>query len=230
MARLPRLSLPGIPQHVVQQGNNLQTCFFTGSDYDYYLDCLREGTEKYDVMVHAYSLLANHLHLLMTPSSEAGISRLMQYLGRRFVRYINDTYQRSGTLWEGRYHASLIDSDNYLLSCQCYIELSPVRLGMVDDPREYPWSSYHYNAFGERDALIVPHAQYLALGQSKDTRHSRYRKLCFSRPGKDLISSIEEAAQGNRVLGSEDFIDQIEQIFAISVRKHQPGRPRLTQV
>ncbi len=140
MPRLPRLNLPNIPQHVVQRGNNRQATFFYEQNYTVYLDKLKEYGKKFDVAIHAYVLMTNHVHLLMTPSTKTGISQLMQSLGRYYVRYINKTYNRSGTLWEGRYKSTLVSSEHYFLLVSRYIELNPVRADMVAHPAEYPWS------------------------------------------------------------------------------------------
>lgn len=143
MARLPRLNLPNIPQHVVQRGNNRQVCFFSEQDYTLYLDKLKDYAKKCHVNEHAFVLMTNHVHLLMTPETEKGVSQLMQSLGRYYVMYINKTYQRTGTLWEGRYKSksTVVDSEKYFLLVSRYIELNPVRANMVEHPAEYPWSS-----------------------------------------------------------------------------------------
>jgi len=164
MARLPRLNMAGIPQHVVQRGNNKQACFFDEQDYTVYLDKLKHYSKKYSVDVHAYILMTNHVHILMTPQTETGVSRLMQALGRYYVRYVNQTYQRTGTLWEGRFKSALIDSENYFLLVSRYIELNPVRACMVEHPAQYPWSSYRGNATDVDIALLKPHFCYRALG------------------------------------------------------------------
>ena len=149
MARLPRLNLPGIPQHVIQRGNNRHVCFYTEQDYTVYLSKLKEYSEKYQVAVHSYVLMTNHVHLLMTPEEGNGVSKLIQSLGRYYVRYVNKTHGRTGTLWEGRYKSTLVDSENYFLTVSRYIELNPVRADMVGHPGEYPWSSYQKNAMGK---------------------------------------------------------------------------------
>ena len=146
MPRKPRFNIVGIPQHVIQRGNNREPCFYSEQDYQRYLKDLSDSAKKHDCRIHAYVLMTNHVHLLVTPMVEHGISNMMQALGRRYVYYINKNYQRSGTLWEGRYKASLIDNERYLLTCMRYIELNPVRAKMVEHPGEYPWSSYQANA------------------------------------------------------------------------------------
>ena len=170
MPRKTRMYLPGVPCHLVQRGNNKQVCFFTENDYRYYLDCIRQGLKQYKAKLHAYVLMTNHVHLLVTPDYEDSLPRLMQLIGRQYVQYINKTYNRTGTLWEGRYKSSLIDSENYLLTCSRYIELNPVNAGMVDKPEEYCWSSYHHNGLGKTNSLLSSHALYLGLGPNKVDR------------------------------------------------------------
>src|SRR5690348_7286923 len=157
MPRKPRFQVPGVPAHVVQRGNNRQAIFFESSDYAAYLNWLREGLKRYGCELHAYALMTNHVHLLMTPDSRDAISRTMQYVGRHFVPYINFSYGRTGTLWEGRYKASLVQEEHYLLLCMRYIEMNPVRAGMVKSPSHYRWSSYRSNAQGQEDPLVTAH-------------------------------------------------------------------------
>lgn len=157
MPRKTRMYLPGVPVHIVQRGNNREACFFCDDDYLYYKELLAEGLKRYGGELHAYCLMTNHVHLLISPVAEDSIPRIVQHLGRQYVQYINKYYRRSGTLWEGRYKSSLIDEENYLLTCSRYIELNPVAAGMVKTPDEYRWSSYRANAWGKHDALVVPH-------------------------------------------------------------------------
>ena len=164
MPRKPRFYIAGMPVHVVQRGNNRQPRFFDDADYSAYLKWLREAAEKYGCAIHAYVLMTNHVHILATPEDTNGISRMMQYVGRWYVPYINKTYGRSGTLWEGRYKSSLIDAANYFLACSRYIEMNPVRAGMVSQPWDYVWSSYACNAEGKADKVVQPHVLYNTLG------------------------------------------------------------------
>jgi putative transposase len=142
MARLPRYTLPGQPQHVILRGNNRSIIFAADEDYRFFLDCLGDAATRHGCVIHAYVLMTNHVHLLITPEHEGSIGKALQSVGRRYVQYFNYTYQRTGTLWEGRYKATLIDSESYLLTCYRYIELNPVRADMVPHPRDYLWSSY----------------------------------------------------------------------------------------
>ena len=210
MARLPRLNLPGIPQHVVQRGNNREACFFSEEDYAVYLDKLKDYSQKYQVAVHSYVLMTNHVHLLMTPKTETGISQLMQALGRYYVRYINHTYNRTGTLWEGRYKSTLVDSDHYFLIVSRYIELNPVRADMVSNPADYRWSSYHRNALGKPITLITPHHLYQSLAKTDPTRQKRYRALFERHIPKQALEDIRIATNRAWLLGDIRFKKQIE--------------------
>jgi putative transposase len=210
MARLARLNLPGIPQHIVQRGNNRQVCFFTEQDYTVYLSKLKEYSQKYNVAVHSYILMTNHIHLLLTPKEGNGISRLIQSLGRYYVRYVNQTHGRSGTLWEGRYKSTLIDSDNYFLVVSRYIELNPVRARMVKHPFEYPWSSYQNNAEGKRIELLTPHICYQSLGKTDKKRQEKYKSLFEDKIPDYTIKEIRDATNKAWVLGDSKFKQQIE--------------------
>lgn len=210
MARLPRLSVAGVPQHVVQRGNNRQVSFFNDEGYGVYLDKLKEYSRKYGVDVHSYVLMTNHVHLLVTPDESQGVSRLMQALGRYYVRYVNQIHKRTGTLWEGRYKSTLIDSECYFLAVSRYIEFNPVRAKMVNHPAEYTWSSYQMNGLGRAIELITPHATYQALGISDKRRQEAYRAL-FEQPLPDCtVKEIREATSKAWVLGDEHFKQQIE--------------------
>jgi len=211
MARLPRLNLPNVPQHVVQRGNNRQVSFFYEQDYTVYLDKLKEYGKKFNVAIHAYVLMTNHVHLLMTPATQTGVSQLMQSLGHYYVRYINKTYNRSGTLWEGRYKSTLVDSEKYFLLVSRYIELNPVRADMVVHPAEYPWSSYQGNALGETIELLSDHSCYTALGEDAESRNIAYRALFKAHISELNLTEIREATNKAWVLGNDRFKEQIEQ-------------------
>src|SRR6266566_5488749 len=194
MPRKLRFTLPGIPQHVIQRGNNREPCFLGEPDYRRYLDDLLASAVKYACRVHAYVLMTNHVHLLVTPlQEEPGIAEMMQALGRRYVYYINKRYQRTGTLWEGRYKASLVDPDAYLLTCMRYIELNPVRAQMVSHAGEYKWSSYIGNAQGPTDAVLSPHPLYSALGVTVAERQHAYRELFRCHLDDNSIHEIRDA-------------------------------------
>jgi putative transposase len=166
-----------LPVHVIQRGNNRQACFASDADLKAYANWLFEASRKYRIRVHAWVFMTNHVHLLMTPSCWSGISGAMQYLGRCYVRYFNFTYQRTGSLFEGRFKSSIVQDHHYLLACQRYIELNPVRAGMVNDPADYSWSSYRAHAYGHNVKMWKPHAEYQALGSTRFVRMAAYRRL-----------------------------------------------------
>jgi len=226
MPRQQRYRLPGVPQHIIQRGNNRQVTFFDESDYSHYLEDLQEAAEKWDCNIHAYVLMTNHVHLLMTPNLEEGIAKVMQSVGRKYVRYINGTYSRSGTLWEGRYKASIVHSEAYLLTCYRYIELNPVRAGMVDSPADYRWSSFRYNAYGETNPLISAHAEYQKLGVADSERQRAYRELFRHTIDNDRLHEIRESLQQCRVLGNDHFRLEIEAALGINAAPQKRGRPR----
>lgn len=211
MARLPRFVIPDHPQHVIIRGNNREPIFIADDDYQFYLEKLKQACEKHDCAVHAYVLMTNHVHLLITPHSEDGLSKVMQMVGRYYVQYFNHSYQRTGTLWEGRYKATLIDSEHYLLTCYRYIELNPVRAkDMVDHPADYPWSSYRFNALGQENDLLTPHEEYLKLGQSDEQRQQVYRALFDNHVSEATLDEIRQATNKAWVLGNGHFKDKIE--------------------
>lgn len=210
MARLPRFIVPGYPQHVIQRGNNRQQILLEEADYWFLWEKLSSAAEKFRCDIHAYTLMPNHFHLLLTPRQDNGIGKLMQYVGRYYVHYFNRRYDRTGTLWEGRYRATLLDPEIYLLPCSRYLELNAVRAGFVDDPADYGWSSYACNALGTNDKLVVPHAEYRRLGQSLKARQAAYRKG-FDQPlAEDLLSKMRTATNKAWVLGDEAFIRDME--------------------
>jgi len=229
MPRKPRFNLPGIPQHLVQRGNNREPCFYAEQDYQRYLFDLGEVSKKYSCHIHAYVLMTNHVHLLVTPLKEHSISEMMQALGRRYVYYFNKTYRRTGTLWEGRFKSSLVDSDRYLFQCMRYIELNPVRAGMVEHPGEYKWSSYQSNAQGVQDALIKPHPLYLELAQKNVERQYIYRELFRVHLDDEVLHDIRDSLNHELVLGRTYFKDRIEELTKRQVRPGQPGRPQIAE-
>jgi REP-associated tyrosine transposase len=212
MARLPRFVIPGQPQHVIQRGNNRDNIFLAEEDYRFYLAKLAQACRKFQCAIHAYVLMTNHVHLLITPATENGISKVMQSLGRNYVQYFNYRYQRTGTLWEGRYKATLLDSERYLLACSLYIELNPVRASMVRIPDEYLWSSYHGNALGKDDLLLKKHLVFQALGQNPLERCKNYKALFEHHLSDKIVDEIREATNKSWVLGNDKFKDQIEEL------------------
>ena len=224
--RKPRFFLPDVPTHIVQRGNNRQAIFFAEEDYQAYLGWLREAAARWSCDIHAYVLMTNHVHLLLTPRDAEGISRLMQYLGRRYVPYVNHQYRRSGTLWEGRFKASLIQTDRYLLVCHRYIELNPVRAEMVEAPGDYRWSSYRHNALAEDDATLTPHAEYLRLGATDDERRTSYRALFAGLIEPGLLKQMRNCLQTGTPFGNDRFREEIECTLGRRVGFSARGRPR----
>jgi putative transposase len=226
MPRKRRFFLPDIPVHVVQRGNNRQAVFFDDNDYRVYLDWLADAASQHGCLVHAYVLMTNHIHLLMTPATDQSISAALQALGRRFVPYINHSYQRTGTLWEGRFKASPVQNEDYLLTCYRYIELNPVRAGMVENPADYPCSSYRANALGEHAPLLRPHPVYLSLGASEAERQSAYRDLFANQLDPKTLRAVRSCLQTGTPLGNDRFRAQIEQALGVKVGYSSRGRPR----
>ena len=225
MPRKPRFFVSDIPVHVVQRGNNREAIFFDDEDYRAYLNWLEEGALRYGCAIHAYVLMTNHTHLLVAPNTRESVSRLLQYVGRRYVPYINHKYGRSGTLWEGRFKASLIDAEAYLLACYRYIELNPVRAGMVKAPGEYEWSSYQGNALGDSNALLTGHPLYLALSADAETRRARYRALFGAHPSDSLLTEVRNCLNTGTPLGNDRFRSQIEAVLRMKVGQSRRGRP-----
>jgi len=225
MPRPPRFDIPGHPQHVVIRGNNRQALFVQRSDYSYFLNLLTKLARGHSCDIHCYVLMTNHTHLLITPCRKNGLPKLIQSLGRRYVQYFNKRYRRTGTLFEGRYKASLVARDEYLLCCYRYIELNPVRAQIVRHPADYMASSYRYNAFGEPDPLVAEHPTYLNLGDCSARRQHRYRQFVQRQDRETQVTSIREATQACHALGDDQFKDRMERILGRSVRPVKRGRP-----
>lgn len=221
MARLTRLCLPDIPQHIIQRGTNRQVCFASEEDFVAYSYWLTESASKYDVEIHAWVLMTNHVHLLVTPKTSEGVSRMMQTLGRHYVRYFNCTYRRTGTLWEGRFKSCVVNAEEYLLICQRYIELNPVRAGMVVSPEAYVWSSYRANGLGRATKLWTPHWVYNRLGKTVEERAKAYRALFSGHLDKKALDEIRVASNKGMALGSDKFKQEIE---ALSGRRVTPKK------
>jgi putative transposase len=226
MPRKPRMYLPGVPCHVIQRGNNREATFFSDQDYQYYLECLSDAVTRYGVDVHAYVLMTNHVHLLMSPQKKDSISLTMQSVGRRYVQYINKVYRRTGTLWESRHKASIVDAAHYLIACSRYIELNPVAANMVSHPAEYRWSSYRCNAHGQACSLIRPHQLYLDMGHCNRDRQKAYADLFKSALDKKDVDVIRNAARFSMPTGDNRFKAQIEKALNRKLGYAHRGRPR----
>ncbi len=229
MARLPRFVIPGQPQHIILRGNNRTEIFCADADYLFYLEKLKQACNAHGCDIHAYVLMTNHVHLLVTPFEEHSLPKAMQMLGRYYVQYYNYCYQRTGTLWEGRYKATLIDSEAYLLTCMRYIELNPVRADMVAHPSEYPWSSYHYNALGQPNDLITPHSEYRRLGKTDDERQAAYRQLFKSHIPEGIVNEIRESTNKAWVLGNDRFKQRIQMKLERRVEPKPKGGDRKSE-
>lgn len=225
MARLPRLSLPGHPHHVIQRGNNRQAIFHTDADRALFLDLLRDSASAHGVAVHAYVLMGNHFHLLLTPAREGGLSRCMQALGRRYVRQFNDLHGRSGTLWEGRYRAALLQAERYLLPCMVYLDLNPVRDGLVVQPQDYAWSSHGHYAGLRVDKCLTPHPLVWQLGNTPFDRESRYRDLVQQGVSAPVQQALTASALSGWALGEGEFVARLQQSVPRRLTKGSPGRP-----
>ena len=225
MPRRPRVHLDNVPLHIVQRGHNREPCFFTEEDYQSYLHWLGEALTEAGCVLHAYVLMTNHVHLLLTPGKAELVPKLLISLGRRYVQYINRTYRRTGTLWDSRYKSSLVQAETYLLTCQRYIELNPVRAAMVEDPAHYRWSSYRANGLGQPDVRLTPHELYYALGPNGQKRQAAYRALFRAHLDRDAIDDIRLALNQNQPLGNERFYATIEQMTGIRRETKPRGRP-----
>jgi putative transposase len=229
MPRRARLSVPGIPWHIIQRGNNRATCFHSDRDYLRYIDDLTEQSKRFDCAIHAYVLMSNHVHLLLTPRQHSSAALFMRNVGQRYAQYVNRVYQRTGTLWEGRFRSCLTQSERYVLACYRYIEMNPVRACIAHHPRDYRWSSYRANGIGRLDSLITPHPLYMALAHDDTARRAAYRALCGDGLEPDMIERIRAATHSNVVLGDEHFTQQIARTLERRVTPGKAGRPRLAR-
>jgi len=218
--------MAGVPAHVMQRGHNREPIFFKDVDYLEYLKIVKRVADQFECQIHAYVLMTNHVHFLLTPAHSGSISLLFQNLGREYVSYINKTYGRSGTLWGGRHKGCIIDTSDYFLMCMQYIELNPVRAGMVSDPNDYPWSSYKANALGLASVILTPHMEYLALAQDKDLRIERYSQLLASQIEGESLKNLRDCLQSGTPLGNKEFIVMVEKTLNVSVGLPRRGRPK----
>ncbi len=225
MPRKPRFYVAGASVHALQRGHNRSAVFFGDLDYLEYLRCLKQAADSCGCAVHAYVLMTNHVHLLLTPSGADSVGRMFQSIGRHYVRHINETYKRHGGLWEGRYKSNVVESQAYFLSCMRYIELNPVRAGITDHPANYRWSSHLANAHGVSNAILTAHAEYLALGGAPDARQSAYRGLFDLRMDAVPLAPIRGALQTGTPLGNEKFKAEIETALQRKVGHARRGRP-----
>lgn len=225
MARRHRLTVPGVAQHIIQRGVDRGTCFCDDFDREFYLATLAEIAAEHDCAVHAYVLMTNHVHLLATSRGSGGLSRLMQCLGRRYVRWFNDRHHRTGTLWEGRFRSCLVGTEQYVLRCYRYIEMNPVRAQMISDALEYRWSSAKGNAGDCEDPILSPHETYAALSSEPTTRRRRYRALLAEALSQDDLTAIRTHVNQGAAYGSDRFHRQIEELTGRTPKLRKQGRP-----
>ena len=229
MARLPRLTVPGYPHHIIQRGNNRQAIFAATRDYELLLELLNEHARAQKVALHGYVLMSNHFHLLATPETTEGIPQMMQAVGRRYVRNFNLRHGRTGTLWEGRYKSTLIEAERYLLACMVYMDLNPVRAGMVADPADYPWSSHHHYVGRRADRLVTPHPLYWELGNTPFARDAAYAGLIGAGIGQDQQRALTDSALRGWALGSADYVADLQRRTERRVAPGRAGRPSGTK-
>jgi putative transposase len=226
MARLPRYAIKNHPQHIIQQGRDGQQIFFADQDYQYFHDCLDAAAYNYQLKVHAYVLMPDHVHILATPGNTDSISRTTQSIGRNYVQYFNECYGGSGTLWEGRYRATVVESKRYLLTCCRYIEMNPVRNGLVKTAADYRWSSYAHNALGKTDEMITAHKEYLQLGGDDKSRNKTYRAMFRQTLSAEQVQQITDATFKGWVLGDSSFARKIEKLSGRRATQLPKGRPK----
>lgn len=226
MSRSPRITIPAYPHHIIQRGNNRQAMFFADDDYRFFIDCLRQAKSKCCSRIYAYVLMTNHIHLLVEPAEIGDLGRFMQSVGRRYVRYINAKYQRSGTLWEGRFKSAAVSRDEYLIVCSRYIELNPVRAGLVTHPKDYRWSSYQHRAMGRSDNLLDDDPWYTGLGTTAEERRARYGGWIESEINQGEWAEIRQSTQRGRLIGREAFQKQVEAMTGRRLAGESRGRPK----
>lgn len=226
MARRPRLDLPGYLQHVIIRGNNRQVIFVAEDDYLFYLELLSEAASKYRCSIHAWVLMTNHIHLLMTSTEVGAIGKVIQSVGRRYVQYFNYCYKRTGTLWEGRYKSTIVDTERYALTCYRYIEMNPIRAGMHVYSEDYRWSSYQYNAMGLDDNIVTPHPAYLSLADDAPARRIRYRELFTEAVDQKLTDQIRFSTNKGWILGNAKFKDEVGELLNTRVEPLKRGGDR----
>jgi putative transposase len=222
MPRKLRLFFPDVAAHIVQRGVDRGVCFQSDNDRILYLLHLRELSERFGCTVHAYCLMTNHVHLLVTPASDGAVPGMMKGLGQRYAQYFNRKYERTGPLWDGRYHSCIVESAYYVLACYRYIELNPVRAGMIKRPAEYQWSSYRANAECVDDRLTRPHTEFLALGNTSESRRSAYQMMFDQVIDAPLLESIRASTNGGYPLASSGFARRLA-AMGVKVRPAAPG-------
>ncbi len=228
--RLPRLSVANVPQHVIVRGNKGESVFKRAHDCKSYLIFLQDAAEKYQSSVHAYILMANHIHLLISSQQDDGVSRTIQALARHYVPYFNQRYERSGALFNARYRSALVEQGRSVLEVYRYIEDNPVRSRLCEEPSQYQWSSFHANALGVADPVIAPAPEYLNLGDCDERRKEHYLSFFDREQDSEQLNIIRKQTNRSQVIGSETFREIIEKRFGICLREKQRGGDRRSKV
>lgn len=226
MARLPRLTVPGYPHHVIQRGIDRQSIFRDAADYEAMRGFLAEEARAAGVALHAYVLMPDHFHLLLTPPQEGALARMMQGVGRRYVRHFNTQAQRRGTLWEGRYRCALLQPETFLLAGMAYLDLHPVRAGLVEAPANHPWSSHRHCIGQAMDKGISPHPLYWALGNTPFAREQAYAEYVARGQGTELVHRLTDAALHGWAMGDQAFLSDLQKQTDRRLQRGRPGRPR----
>lgn len=225
MARQPRLTVAGYPHHVIQRGNDRQPIVRDDADREKLVALLTEQSAIFKVAVHAYVIMDNHFHLLVTPATGEGLPKMMQAVGRSYVRYFNNLYQRTGTLWEGRYRSNLIESERYLLTCMVYIDLNPVRAGVVTQPADFRWSSHRHCIGLASDKLVTPHALFWGLGNTPFAREAAYVQMVQAGLATSEAVQLTQSALSGWALGADEFMSALQQVTSQRLVPGKAGRP-----
>ena len=225
MARLARLSFPGLPHHVIQRGHNSQPIFQSAADYQFMLELLRESAPVAAAEVHAYVLMPNHFHLLLTPKSDTALPQLLQAIGRRYVRYFNSAARRTGTLWDGRYRSTILQPERYLLACMAYIDLNPVRAALCGEASDYPWSSHLHYIGRQPEKWLTPHPLFWGLGNTPFAREASYAALIASGVGAEQQQTLTDATLKGWALGDAAFLQSLQKNTPRRLTRGKAGRP-----
>jgi putative transposase len=226
MARLPRYYINNQPQHILLQSMGDAEVFHDPDDYDYYRDCLAYAAENNDLKIHAYAIMPTQVSILASPGNDNSIPRTLQSVGRNYVQYYNYYYEHKGTLWEGRYRATVVDPKNYLLLCSQYIESKPVRAGTVKNPKDYKWSSYSHNGLGKNSEIISDHKTYASLGKTAKDRATAYRATMKKKLDAETLDYIRDTTKKGWAMGDAKFAAKIEKICGRRATPLPKGRPK----
>lgn len=226
MPRKPRLVVAGYPHHIILRGNNRSAIFHNDEDRRFFINFLKEAKEKTKSKIYAYCLMTNHAHLLVEPSQNEGLGKMIQSLGRKYVQYINQTHQRSGTLWEGRFKSSLVSKDEYLLACARYIELNPIRAKIVKYPADYPWSSFNFKAEGKQDQLLDEDPVYETFGKTSQEKQLNYKEWVRKSTPEEELNLLRHVTQKGGIFGNKEFFNRITELLGRKVILRPRGRPK----